>query len=106
MIFSTDSTILRIIHLQALQLHKNQKTPICQIIAAYPLYCSGIASGYVIKLKTLLNALYFWRFFHRFFAIFFNKNALCCPSLFAHLRIVWKYQEFPLSTFYEHSVVM
>jgi transposase-like protein len=31
-------------------------------------------SGYVIKLKTLLNALYFWRFFHRFFAIFSIKT--------------------------------
>ena len=31
-------------------------------------------SGYVIKLKTLLNALYFWRFFHRFSAIFSIKT--------------------------------
>ena len=31
-------------------------------------------SGYVIKLKTLLNALYFWRFFHRFSAIFSVKT--------------------------------
>ena len=31
-------------------------------------------SGYVIKLKTLLNALYFWRFFYRFSAIFSIKT--------------------------------
>lgn len=31
-------------------------------------------SGYVKNLKTLLNALYFWRFFHRFPAIFSIKT--------------------------------
>ena len=38
----------------------------------------------------------FLAFFSPFFRHFFNKNALCCPSLFAHLRIVWTYQEIPL----------
>ena len=54
---------------------------------AFAFFVLEYRSGYVIKLKTLLNALYFWRFFSPFFRHFFNKNALCCPSRFAHLRI-------------------
>ena len=48
------------------------------------------------KTKDPAERSIFLAFFSPFFRHFFNKNALCCPSLFAHLRIVWKYQEFPL----------